>query len=170
MAHFDRLKPYKLRPGAPHPFETREASRPPERSPLDPINEEEEVPNPVLDTDDLLLDGLERDETEMQAWDLLHSETPETGSGPRIAFDPVSPPVRVPAEEDAGDVPQPDQDPWGELSPADNSREAPVPAPQEGVSGDVARPSPVRRLTRSMTKGLRNALAGPLDRIRRRRK
>ena len=170
LAHFDRLKPYKLRPGAPHPFETREADRPPEGPPLDPIDEEEEAPNPVLDADDLLLDGLERDETEMQAWDLLHSETPEASNGPRISFDPVSPPVRVPAEEDAGDVPQPDQDPWEEPSPTGNSMETPSPALQEGMSGDETRPSPVRRLTRSMTKGLRNALAGPLDRIRRRRK
>ena len=137
---------------------------------MDPIDEEEEAPNPVLDADDLLLDGLERDETEMQAWDLLHSETPEVSNGPRISFDPVSPPVRVPAEEDAGDVPQPDQDPWEEPSPTGNSMETPSPALQEGMSGDEARPSPVRRLTRSMTKGLRNALAGPLDRIRKRRK
>ena len=48
-----------------------------------------------------------------------------------------------------------------EPSPRDQANRGPAAGPG---------PSPIRRMTRSMTKGLRNVLAGPLDRIRRKRK
>ena len=168
LAHFDRLKPYKLRPGTADPFKSTDSDPSPDPPPTEAEHRSE--PEPEIDSDGLLLEDLEREELEMEAWDLLHREGGSGDARSKISFDPMSPPVRVPNEGEGSGLQAPEEDPWEEANPEEGGAE---PSPRDQANRGPAAgpgPSPIRRMTRSMTKGLRNVLAGPLDRIRRKRK
>ena len=102
--HFDRLKPYILRPGQRDPFQRAEE---PSSTPEDQEAGTEggrQSPLPTVSADDPLLEHLAQEEEDLVAWENLHNEDAAAAGGPRrltVRFNPVAPSVQRPTADEA---------------------------------------------------------------------
>ena len=102
--HFDRVKRYILRPGAKDPF-----SSPDSAEQEDPIPQELRNAEPQLvDVDDPTLTLWGQEEKDLETWETVH-ERKEDVEAPKLVFDPVSPPVGIPGDQEVTPQLQPEE-------------------------------------------------------------